>query len=296
MASLTIQIVGWNSRAALAASLPKLQELPVDAVSIRYLDNGSTDGSAELVRQFLPTAEVMELGENTGFARAHNLGLRRTTTPLILVMNPDVQLNWVGIKLLQRVFDDPTVAAGQGKLMRTEPPGVIDSVGVVLTRALNGVDRGAGELDRGQYEQLAEIVAPTGACAMYRRDTMQKLGGFDEDFFAYKEDVDLGWRLKSAGWRCVYVPVVAGYHDRQLRRGNLRQLWGRLSDPRTRYSWRNWVWMLVKNMTWRQELAAELFIDGRLLASLVLSLLYPPLLTVWWEVLQGWPRMLAKRR
>lgn len=275
-----------------------LAALPADEVVIRYLDNGSNDGSVALVKKLLPRAEIIALGCNTGFAPAHNEGFRRATTPYVLIHNPDLVIDWHGIKKILHAFNDSTVAAVQGKLMCRPGSGdtnIIDSAGIVLTRALNGVDRGAGEIDRGQYDALADVLAVTGACALYRVEAIRGIGFFDEDFFSYKEDVDLGWRLKKAGWRSVYVPIIAGYHQRHLKAWRLGTFYARLRDPRTRYSLRNWVWMVVKNVTLWQEIKAELFIDARLLVWLGLSFLYPPLLTVWWEILSGWPRMVAKR-
>lgn len=293
MALLTIQVVGWNSAKVLAPALRALAALPSDEVVIRYLDNGSTDESVVLVRQSLPQAEVIELGMNTGFAHAHNVGFRRVTTPYVLIHNPDLVIAWEGIKKLLHAFTDPTVGSVQGKLLRQGK--IIDSTGITLTRALNGADRGAGEEDRGQFEQQTDILAATGACALYRVAALKAVNYFDEDFFSYKEDVDVGWRMRKAQWRSVYVPVFIGYHQRQLRAWRWSNFYARLKDRRTRYSLRNWVWMLVKNVTWQQAMAAELFIDARLLAWLGLSFLYPPLFTVWWEILHGLPRMLAKR-
>ncbi len=295
MTPLTIQIVGWNHAGRLTPGLSALARLPADEVVIRYLDNGSTDDSVALVKKLLPKAEIIELGYNTGFARAHNEGFRRTTTPYVLIHNPDLVIDWAGITELLHVFADPTVGAVQGKLMRVSAEATIDSAGIVLTRALNGVDRGAGELDRGQYETPVAITAATGACALYRVEALKAVGYFDEDFFSYKEDVDLGWRMQKAGWRSLYMPVITGYHHRHLQAWRLSNFYSRLPDPRTRYSLRNWVWMVAKNVTFVQELKAELFIVGRLLVWLGLSFLYPPLLTVWWEILQGLPRVVAKR-
>lgn len=295
MTPLTIQLVGWNHRPQLEAGLKALAALPVDEVITRYLDNGSTDGSAELVKRLLPRVEIIELGRNTGFAYAHNDGFRRTTTPYILIHNPDLVIDWDGIKKLLHAFTDPTVGAVQGKIMRSQTSDIIDSAGIILTKALNGVDRGAGKIDRGQYEVQVDVAAATGACALYRMTALKAVEYFDEDFFSYKEDVDLGWRMQKAHWRSVYVPIIAGYHHRYLKAWRLSNFYARLKDPRTRYSLRNWVWMVAKNVSFTQELKAEPFIIGRLVVWLGLSFLYPPLFKAWREILQSWPRMVAKR-
>jgi len=303
---LTIQVVGWNSSAVLPETLAALSTIPRGEAVIRYIDNGSSDNSVEQVRSGLFSAEVVLLGENRGFAEAHNIGLARCTTPLVLTLDPDVTLDWVGVKELLATFNDATVGAVQGKLHRAGGK-VIDSAGIVQTLALNGRERGANEIDTGQFVHDAELLAVTGACGLYRLSALRDVAGgsgnyFDQDFFAYKEDVDLGWRLNRAGWKVLYRPVLMGRHRRTLgRRGvvgwgmNPVIIWQRLRDRRTRYSLRNWVWMITKNVSGRQMLKAKLFVDTRLVLFLALSLLYWPLLSVWPEIVRGLPRMVEKR-
>lgn len=308
---LTIQIVGWNSAAALPRLLDCLRTIPVGEVVIRYIDNASSDTSVDLVRSALPDADIIQMPSNTGFAGGHNEGFRRCTTPFVLVLNPDVVLEREAVSELLGEFKDNRVAAVQGKVLRlprdhSSAP-VIDSAGIILSKALNGIERGAGEEDRGQFDTKVEVVGVTGACGIYRLDALRRVAHlehevFDEDFFAYKEDVDLGWRLNRANWKVLYMPRVAGHHTRQLKgQGKTgwslapRALFDRLRSPLTHYSFRNWVWMVVKNVTLKQEVKHELFIDARLAVMFLLSLLYPPLLTVWVEVIRGLPRMTEKR-
>jgi len=306
VAKLTIQVVGWNSADVLPKTLTTLSKIPRDAVVIRYIDNASADDSAALVRELLPHADVVELSDNKGFAGAHNVGFARCTTDYVLTHDPDLIIDWPGVKQLVAAFDDPQVGAVQGKLYRTQEK-IIDSAGIVHTLALNGRERGAGETDAGQFGKDTPLLAVTGACGLYRVSALLRVAEgdgqvFDEDFFAYKEDVDLGWRLNRAGWRVLYKPVFVGYHRRTLgRRGfigwglNPTGVWQRLQSARTRYSLRNWVWMIVKNVTFRQAVVHEIFVDARLAIFFVLSLLYWPLLPVWPEIIRGLPLMLEKR-
>ncbi len=364
-ALITIQIVGWNSAQPLRDGVHILAAIPRDQAIIRYIDNASIDDSVVIVRQYLPLAEIIENKENIGFAAAHNLGFSKCTTPYVLMHDPDVQLNWAGIRGLLKAFDDPKIAAVQGKLMRVEPHNVIDSAGIVLTLALNGKERGAGEIDTGQYDGAAALIAVTGACGLYRLSAIKGIAHkqdkwvarqpldrelgverwatqperpapkqswvrgknsdefktglprtdakhlvrgpaglevFDNDFFAYKEDVDLGWRLKRAGWKSVYLPIAMGTHARTLgARGimnwgiNPKYIYNRLRSPRTRYSLRNYVWMLAKNVTWQQALVHGPFFLIRLLSFFLLSMTYIPLARVWWETLRVLPHMMSKR-
>lgn len=305
-AKLTIQIVGWNSAAVLPETLAALSTIPRDEAYIRYIDNGSRDISVRLVQEKLPQAEVIKLTDNKGFSGAHNVGLASCLTPYVLTCDPDLVLNWDGVKELLSAFDNPEVGAAQGKLYRGKGK-IIDSVGIVQTLTLNGKERGANEEDEGQFAEEAKLLAVTGACGLYRVEALRDVAHsekefFDEDFFAYKEDVDLGWRLNKAGWKVVYRPVLMGRHKRTLgRRGvfgwglSLGVVYRRLKSPRTRLSLRNWMWMIVKNASLKQELAHEVFIDLRLATFVLFSLVYWPLFSVWLEILRGLPRMWDKR-
>ncbi len=306
--NLTIQIVGWNSEKHLVAAARALQAIPEEQALIRYIDNASTDTSVQIIQSLLPTADIIELKENEGFARAHNIGFAKCTTPFVLTHDPDVELNWDEVKkLLKYIKAHSQVGAIQGKLLRRESD-IIDSVGIVLTLTLNGRERGAGEKDVGQYEQKAAVDAVTGACGLYRMEALRNVAHgpdeiFDNDFFAYKEDVDLGWRLKRAGFKSMYLPHLMGYHSRTLgKRGampwfmNPEEFPKRLRSPRTHYSLRNYIWMITKNKSLKDVLLYDWFIIPRLACWLLLSLLYPPLLRAWLEAARGLPRVLKKRK
>jgi len=305
MEHLTIQIVTWNSATALRTTLPALRHVDPSIAVIRVIDNASRDGSVALVREALPTADVVLLPHNTGFAGGHNEGFRRCQTPLVLVLNPDVTLRWAVVVAVLAYFKEKNVAAVQGKLLREA--NIIDSTGIMLTAAFNGNERGAGETDTGHYETVQQIDAATGACALYRLAALKHVSHpsgeiFDERFWAYKEDVDLGWRLRRQGWKVLYVPLTLGFHPRRLRREgrfgwSLAPLhtWQRLRDARTRYSFRNWVWMVLKNATPAEIVVHSPALVARLGALLLLSLFYWPLAAVWLEVVRGGPAMIAKR-
>lgn len=302
---LTIQIVGWNSAKDLPMAINGLKDVQENLV-IRYIDNNSTDESVEMIRRHLPRADVVELSENKGFAEANNVGIRMCNTEYVMLHNPDVTADLDGIKQILEVFNDEKVGAAQGKLYRDENK-VIDSVGIIMSLALNGKERGAGEIDRGQFDEQVEVSAVTGAVGIYRMSALREvaykdLEVFDKDFFAYKEEVDLGWRLRNSNWRCLYVPVRHGIHHRSLRGYKIKDflkkpqlLTQKLSDTRTRYSFRNWVWMVLKNTTIKQAFKHEIFFDLRLASLLMLSLFYWPLFGVWGETIKGIPVMIAKR-
>lgn len=306
MQQLTIQLVTWNSAAVLRRSLPTLRQVDPSIALIRIIDNASIDESLRLVEAALPSADVVRLPANTGFAGGHNEGFRRCTTPFVLIVNPDVELAWAGVIALLEEMQDPTIGALQGKLYRQGK--VIDSAGVIITAAFNGRERGAGEIDRGQYNEARPIDAVTGACALYRLAALRAIAHpngeiFDADFWAYKEDVDVSWRLRRAGWKLLYVPVTAGRHERSLKTesrlgwpASVAGIRRRLRDPRARYSSRNWIWLMLKNATPAEALLHSPWIAARLAVLLSLTALYWPAGRAWSEAAAGIPKMIAKRR
>lgn len=307
--ALTIQIVGWNSAAVLPAALNRLKQCPKEII-IRYIDNNSADQSVETVKRILPGAQIITLDRNTGFAAAHNIGFKHCTTSWVMLHNPDLVLDIECLPVLTKAFEEVRVGAVQGKILKgknANNENVIDSTGVVMTLALNGADRGEGEIDTGQYDQSDTVAAVTGAGGCYRMAALREVADingqiFDEDFFAYKEDVDLGWRLRRAGWQCKYIPVRQGIHPRGFGRKKANNLLERIAyaankvtDQRTRYSLRNWVWMILKNASVKDAIKHEIFVDWRIFGFVLLSTVYWPLLATWLEIIRGVPKIMRKR-
>lgn len=305
---LTINLLGWNGAAHLERTARALQAVPKERVDIRYIDNASQDASREIVRDLLPDADIIKLPENRGFAGGQNIGIAKCTTRYILTLDQDIEIIWEGIaRLLNEMEKNPKLGAVQGKLYRKEGGKIIDSAGISKTLALNGQERGANEKDSGQFETAAKLFAVTGGCGLYRMEAIRLVAYdkeiFDEDFFAYKEDVDLGWRLNNAGWEVMYIPALVGHHARTMgKRGVFN--WGaspraisqRISNMRTMLSLRNYIWMLAKNMTWQDEIKHSIFIAGRLLVFFILSLFSHQLFRAWIEAWHGMEKMLKKRK
>ncbi len=305
---LTIQFVGWNGAAFLQETASALATIPREEVIIRYIDNGSQDASLEIAQDILPHADIIRFEHNTGFAPPHNAGFERCTTLYVLTLDQDIAIVWEGLQvLLEELEKNPNLGAVQGKLYRKEGKKILDSTGIVKTLALNGKERGANEKDVGQYEVKTDLFATTGGCSLYRMEALKKVANgkeiFDEDFFAYKEDVDLGWRLNTKGWQVQYIPVLVGYHARTMGRRGIFN-WGiapttvaeRITNNRTRLSLRNYIWMLAKNMTFKDEIKYDLFIAIRLSVFFILSLFSPKLFSVWKEAFAGIRRMHEKRK
>jgi len=307
---ITIQIVGWNSEKELPSAMRALKKVPSANYKLRYIDNNSSDRSVEIVKSAQPDADIIELSENKGFGAAHNIGFGKCDTELIMIHNPDLIVNWSGVMKVKGAFSEESVGAAQGLLYRSKPEEetkIIDSAGISMSLALNGYDRGAGEVDTGQYDKAEEVSAVTGAAGVYRMEALRSIayGGreiFDEDFFAYKEDVDLGWRLRLAGWKNLYVPVLQGWHGREIRKERAanylrepQKFIKKLTSERTKYGIRNWLWMNLKNAKVKDALKHELFVDLRLLLICLIGLIYWPWMIALVETIAGMPKMVAKR-
>lgn len=295
----------------LPDTLAALKDVPPSHAVIRFIDNHSTDITRRLIATALPGADVVALPHNIGFAAAHNLGFAKCTTPFVLTCDPDVAMVWQGVAELLESFSDDEVGAVQGKLIRPQTDAstraIIDSAGIIRNFSLNGRERGAGEIDLGQYNAPATLDAVTGACGLYRLSALRNIAHqgseiFDEEFFAYKEDVDVGWRLQRAGFVSRYEPVLVGIHRRTLGAGS-KHNWGgtpvsfyrRLMNVRTHYSLRNYIWLLVKNISGREILIHDIAIAGRLVVFALLTMLYPPLIMAWLQAIQKLPIMVHKR-
>ena len=230
---VAVVIVTWNSAAVIEASLrAAAAERPAEIVVV---DNGSRDQTLDRVKAVAPEARLIALSSNSGFARGCNLGVAHSVSPYILFLNDDACLEPGYVAALARCLDaNPQAASATGKLV-TERGGErrIDSAGLQMRfYALRPEDRGHGEIDAGQYDEPGECFGPSGAAALYRRKALHAVGAnpevgvkevgvkveaevFDEDLFAYFEDVDLAWRLRRAGWRHLYNPRAVAHHARR---------------------------------------------------------------------------------
>jgi GT2 family glycosyltransferase len=189
---------------------------------------GSEDGSKEYIAGHYPEVEIIDPGYNIGFARGHNLVFQKYDSEFFQLVNPDLIMQPDYIEKMLAAFADPKVGAATGKLLlydfdHNKPTGKIDSTGVILFRSGRARDRGQHEIDSGQYDALTEVMGVSGAGPMFRRSALEavkyprpdgRTEYFDEDFHSYWEDVDLSWRMQSAGYSCKFVPNAVAYHGR----------------------------------------------------------------------------------
>ena len=209
------------------------------------VDNGSTDGSVDFVMEHFPAVQVIQNHENLGLAEGNNVAIRQTESPLIATLNNDAwfEPNWLE-ELARVIAADSRVGMCASKMVFAHRPSIINSAGICVDRLGIAWDQHGGMRDEESIVP-EEVFGPCAGTAMYRRKLSEDVGLFDEDFFAFLEDVDLVWRAQWRGWRCLYVPTARVYHAHS---GTAVE-----GSPLKRYLLgRNKVWTLGKNYPWPQ--------------------------------------------
>lgn len=292
MAETLVVIVNWNGGRLLLECLAALEAQSVRDFRVLVVDNASADGSPDRVAARFPDVEVLELGTNTGFAAANNAALERAGgARFVALLNPDArpEPDWLE-RLLEAARADPGCACFASRLVQAQDPARLDGAGDVYHVSGLAWRRGHGA-SVGRYRQSDEVFAPCAAAALYRREVVAAVGGFDADFFCYLEDVDLGFRLRLAGHRCRYVPTAVVHHVGSA-------FTGRRSDFSLYHGHRNLVWTFVKNMPAPLLL---LYLPQHLLLNLVTVLWFAlrgragVILRAKADTLRGLPAVLRKR-
>jgi GT2 family glycosyltransferase len=208
--AVSVVIPNWNGRRWLPGCLASLalQQLPPAEVIV--VDNGSADDSLAYLQAEHPGVRVLALGANTGFAHAANRGIAAAASGLVALINTDVELeaDWLAVTCAA-LSHDPRVGSVACKMLQLDDRRAIYDAGDVLRRDGACVQRGRFERDDGRFDAPDDVFGACAGAAVYRRDAVLGVGGFDERYFAYLEDVDLALALRRAGWRCRYVPAVA---------------------------------------------------------------------------------------
>ena len=211
----SVVIPNWNGRNFLAPCLDALERQTRSDFEVIVVDNASTDDSVELVESRFPLVQVIRLPENRGFAAAMNEGIRRAPGPYVAFLNNDTepQPEWLA-ELVACLERHPQAAAATSKMLLADDAGVIDDAGDLLTPTFLPYARGHGERDTGQYETEQQVFSASGGASLWRTEALREIGLFPEEFFAYYEDVDLGFRARLAGYECWYAPRAVVKHKR----------------------------------------------------------------------------------
>ncbi len=289
---VSVLLVTWNSARFLPASFASIDRQDYRDLEVIVVDNASSDATRDLLRAREAQWKVIYNDTNSGFAAGQNQAIRASGGEWLLCLNPDVVLAPDFIRQLVDAGDCHAEAGSVcGKLLRWDPDAslphtqIIDSTGIYFTRNMRHLDRGAEEIDHGQYDRAQWVFGATGAAALFRRSCVAAVSVddefFDEEFFAYREDADLAWRAQLMGWKCLYVPSAIAWHVRRVtpeRRASLPHSinW---HSVKNRFLMRGknasgWLcWKLFWPVAWRDlmVLGYALLRDWRMLSAL----LYP---------------------
>lgn len=242
--NIGVVVVNWNSFDVLRRCLSALKSQTVPPRVTVVIDNNSTDAPSELTCDAPENTHYVRLDRNTGFAHANNYAAARLKQcDWIALINPDAfpEPEWLE-RLVDAAARKPEFAYFASMTIIADEPEYLDGAGDVYHISGIGWRRGYERHIASADIKEEEVFAPCAAAAMYRRDAWEDVGGFDEDFFCYFEDVDLAFRMRLMGYRCLFVPSAVAYHIGSITSG------GQQSDFSVYYGHRNLVWTYIKDM------------------------------------------------
>jgi GT2 family glycosyltransferase len=261
---VSVIVPSWNARDLLTECLAALERLTYEPLEIIVVDDGSTDGSAEMITsQWGDRVRLVRNETNMGFAPAVNRGVRAARGAFIAVLNNDAlpEPGWI-TALVEAAGRQPRTGMVASKILNLREPRILDGVGLLLYPDGSSRAQGRLEVDQGQYDSNEEALLPSGCAAFYRRAMLDEIGLYDESFCMCCEDTDLGLRARLAGWRCAFTPKAVVHHHYSATMGEYSERKAYLVE-------RNRLWLVAKN-----------FPLGRLLLS--------PLYTLQRYLLQAW--------
>jgi len=208
-------VVSYQARELLLASLGSLAlalETIEGATEIIVVDNGSSDGAPDAVRTHFRNVRVLELGDNRGFAAAVNVGLRATSGTWLLLLNNDATVEAGAVSALLNAATGRDDVGSLAAQMRFARGGAMNSAGLGVDRLGVAFDRHIGEPPEAGERSVTEVFGASAGAALMRRAMLEQIDGFDDSFFMYLDDVDVAWRARMLGWRCLYVPEAIVHH------------------------------------------------------------------------------------
>ncbi|HOD10846.1 MAG TPA: glycosyltransferase family 2 protein [Flavobacterium sp.] len=265
MKKIAVVILNWNGTKLLEQFLPSVMQYSTEA-EIYLADNASTDNSIAFVKEHFPAIKIIQNDDNYGFAKGYNIALKQVEEEYYCLLNSDVEVTENWLKPILICFEnEPQTAIIQPKLLDFKckthfeyagaAGGFIDKFGYPFCR---GRIFDTVEKDNGQYNDDIQTFWASGACFFIRKEVFRKLNGFDADFFAHQEEIDLCWRANNLGYNIKYISKSVVYHvgGATLKEG---------SPKKTFLNFRNSLLMLTKNLPFEQlfpTLFIRLCLDG----------------------------------
>lgn len=238
----TIVIPNYNGMSYIEACLKSVYAQTVASYEVIIVDNGSQDGSLAWIKEHYPQTTLIELEENKGFCKAVNDGIRAAKTPYVVLLNNDTQVKNDFLQELENAMEqDDKAFSGSAKMLVMKKPELMDDGGDYYCALGWAFADGKGK-PQVRYNRPKKIFAACGGAAIYRKEVFEQIGYFDEEHFAYLEDIDIGYRARLAGYHNIYVPTARVLHAGSAVTGS------RYNAFKIALSSRNSVYLIYKNM------------------------------------------------
>ena len=239
---VTVVIPNYNGLHFLDKCLNSMDAQTMKEVHTIVVDNGSTDGSIEYIRENFPWVELIAMGENTGFDHAVNVGIEKSKTPYVLLLNNDTEVEPEFVEELYKAVEaSDDIFSVSSKMLNFTNRDIMDDAGDFYSVLGWQFQRGVGRAER-VFAKPAKIFSSCAGAAIYRKSIFEKIGRFDESFFAYFEDIDIGYRAKIQGYKNVFCPTARVYHVGSGSSGS------KYNDFKVSLSSRNSIYLIYKNM------------------------------------------------
>lgn len=238
--TVSVVVVNWNGRKYLEACLTSLQEQTFDDFETIVVDNGSTDGSVNLVREEFPDVRLVALNCNRGFCGGNNIGIRHAHGDYVALLNNDTEVEADWLANLVEIIETTDADFCASKMLLYDQPKRIDTAGDYYSKL--GVAGKRGHLeDESKFQRRERVFGACAGAALYDMEMLSDIGLLDEDFFQNYEDVDLSFRARLRGYECVFVPDAVVYH-------HLNASIGAESEEYVYYTQRNLEYVYIKNV------------------------------------------------
>jgi GT2 family glycosyltransferase len=303
---ISVVVLNWNGIKVLNQCLSSLRTQTYTPLEIIVVDNASTDNSVDFIRERFRDVKLVVNEKNLGFGGGNNVGIRASEGRYIMMLNNDTRLDPHCIEELRRgIEENDRYGACASKILLEYEDNLIDAAGIVVCP--DGLSIGRGRLEKGdRYNDEVEVFFASDCACLYRREMLEDIGLYDEDFFAYADETDMGWRAQLAGWKCIYNPKAVVYHFHSASAGTYSPFKAYLVE-------RNRIWVAIKNFPfpllvfgqfytfWRYMLQAYGAFSGKGAAGRFTSdfskiKLIKILIKVYLSLWKQLPLMLRKRR
>ena len=238
--NLSVVIPNWNGKHFLSTCLDSLRRQSHQDIAVIIVDNASSDGSQAFIRDNYPDVRLIELAENQGFTGACNIGFDAAASEFIALLNNDTEVDerWAE-ELVAAFAAHPDVGIVASKMLLFDQRDRFHTAGDYFTVDGRAGNRGAREIDSGQYDRGEYVFSACGGAAAYRQSMLAEIGTLDKDFFFLLEDADLAWRAQLSGYKVWYAPRAVVYHHLSATGGGATASY---------FDGRNGIWLFVKNM------------------------------------------------